>query len=341
MPVKSLSLNFELTFFEFQKGILRQYTLGQWLRTRYDGFLPKDYSSKDIKVYSTDVDRALMSAEANLAGLYPPTNSQIWEDGFLWEPIPVHLMATDDPVLTMNSECPKFDKLLNDLEKLDFFNNISAENANLFNDLSNYTGMNISLDNIGMIYSVFYAYREHNSSYIPSWADDIDLEKVAYLTGLEFSKPTFTEELRKLRAGPFLNYLIGHFDDVISNETDVAKFLMLSGHDSNLAVVLGGMEVFDFHPPEFASTVIWELRKNSKKEYYVNILHKKNSTDVLEQLTLNKCDFDCAFDDFKTNLAAVSVDSATWLEDCIISGSVQIVFSWSVLLMIVVIQIMA
>lgn len=281
-----------------------------------------------------------MSAEANLAGLYPPTNSQIWEDGFLWEPIPIHLLATDDPILAMDSSCPKFDELQAELEKSDFFKNAYEENIELFNNLTNYAGTNISLDNIGMIYSVLYIYREHDESYIPSWAEDIDQEKVAYLAGLVLAKPVFTEELKRLSAGPFFNYLLNYFDSVVNNETDVAKFLMLSGHDSTISVVLGAMDVYDYHPPEFASTVIWELRQNAKEEYYVNVLYKKNSTDILEELTPNSCKFDCSYEDFKANLGAVRADRATWREECNkTSSSVRIVFSWSVLFVVVVLQI--
>nr|CAI5846177.1 unnamed protein product [Callosobruchus analis] len=53
------------------KGKLRHFRLGQWLRSTYADFLPAKYNRSDVHVFSTDVDRALMSAQCNLAGLYP------------------------------------------------------------------------------------------------------------------------------------------------------------------------------------------------------------------------------------------------------------------------------
>lgn len=46
--------------------------------------------SWQIFIRSTDYDRTLMSAEANLAGLYPPEKQQMFNPNISWQPIPVH-----------------------------------------------------------------------------------------------------------------------------------------------------------------------------------------------------------------------------------------------------------
>jgi hypothetical protein len=37
-----------------------------------------------------------MSAEANLAGLYPPNGSQVFNPSLEWQPIPVHTVPLDE-----------------------------------------------------------------------------------------------------------------------------------------------------------------------------------------------------------------------------------------------------
>lgn len=40
-----------------------------------------------------------MSAQANMAGLYPPDEQQTWREDIKWQPIPIHTKpVADDPV---------------------------------------------------------------------------------------------------------------------------------------------------------------------------------------------------------------------------------------------------
>ncbi|XP_068061346.1 prostatic acid phosphatase-like isoform X2 [Anomalospiza imberbis] len=95
-------------------GIQQQYELGQYMRRRYSHFLSVVYKQCEIYVQSTDCDHTLMSAQASLAGLYLPTQDQIWNPRILWQPIPVHTMplSQDNLLYLPFSHCPKYKELL-------------------------------------------------------------------------------------------------------------------------------------------------------------------------------------------------------------------------------------
>nr|CAD7202037.1 unnamed protein product [Timema douglasi] len=76
--------------FERIKGKMSMFELGNLFRQRYQGFLSRLYSPKEMHMESSANDRCLMSAELVLAGLYPPIGSQVWNHDLNWQPIPVH-----------------------------------------------------------------------------------------------------------------------------------------------------------------------------------------------------------------------------------------------------------
>lgn len=55
-----------------------------------------------------------MSAAANLAGLFPPTEKQTWNTHLAWQPMPIHSVPgdVDQMLLTLQNPCPLHDKLL-------------------------------------------------------------------------------------------------------------------------------------------------------------------------------------------------------------------------------------
>ncbi|XP_044260895.1 prostatic acid phosphatase-like [Tribolium madens] len=293
-------------------GKQHHFQLGQWLRQRYGGFLSPHYSERDFYIRSTDVDRTLMSAEANLAGLYPPKADQVWDPTLPWQPIPVHTTPElEDNLLAMKKYCPKYNSLLTQLFKTEFFLNISRENRDLYAYLSKNSGAQIaSLESLEYLYNTLYI-ESLNKFVLPDWTSGVYPEKMAPWARFSFATQCYTEELARLKTGPLFNEIVEHFRNATKND-GFRKFLVFSGHDVTIANVLNTMGAFEYHCPPYASTIMFELRRNSS--FYLNIFYK-NSTQV-QKIALKGCDFDCDFDDFIRILKPVLITRKQWDLEC-------------------------
>lgn len=77
------------------------FSLGEFLGRRYNELLGERYSPKKIFIQSTDADRALMSAQLALAGLFPPTEDETWNEKINWQPIPVKKISQQNQCTVM------------------------------------------------------------------------------------------------------------------------------------------------------------------------------------------------------------------------------------------------
>lgn len=53
-----------------------------------------------MHIRSSDYNRTLMSAQANLAGLFPPSDGEKFDQSIGWQPIPVHTVPRDIDVVS-------------------------------------------------------------------------------------------------------------------------------------------------------------------------------------------------------------------------------------------------
>lgn len=69
-------------------GIKQQFLLGKKMRKHYKDYISKEYNSNEIKIYSTNYNRTIMSAQAQLMGFYnnlPSLNDKNTFDDFIKE----------------------------------------------------------------------------------------------------------------------------------------------------------------------------------------------------------------------------------------------------------------
>lgn len=260
-----------------------------------------------------------MSAEASLAGLYPPQPAQRWDSDLSWQPIPVHTMPEkEDYLIAMKKSCPKYDVLKDKLLKSKEFVDLNYKFRNLMNYVSKHSGSTIdSFEKLEYIYNTLFIESINNFS-LPNWTRTVFPDQLRPPASLSFAIACYTKDMARLKTGPFFNEILEH----ISNVTDslskkdhgYRKMWLYSGHDTTIANILQSLDIFEFHNPPYSSTILFELRSGNPQGYFVNIYYK-NSTQP-QAMTLKGCSFDCPLNEFIKLLSPIAVSHEEWKKEC-------------------------
>lgn len=299
-------------------GKRAHFKLGQWFRERYDGFLSSNYSEEEIIVRSTDVDRTLMSAMSNLAGLYPPSGYQKWNPDLDWQPIPVHTVPLDlDNLLSSHADCPRFDHLQDEIMRSDWMTSIVKDNQEMFQYISQHSGFNLSdIVHLNYVYDTLFVETVHNKT-LPEWTKKyFPGGPFEELSDLSFIVNTHTHELKRLKGGPYVKEVISHIDDFVKGtmEPKKRKVFMYSAHDTTISSILNTLNVFDVIAPPYRSAVMIELYENQELGYHVKILYRNDTTREPYQLILPGCEANCPLFKFKDLTASIIPED--WDVEC-------------------------
>lgn len=151
------------------EGKRQQFRLGQYLRRRYNELIGEKYSPEKVYIRSTDFDRTIMSALANLAGLYQPTSSEVWNELIpTWQPIPVHVaeLKSDYTLYGPGKNCPKFEVGFNKyLEESPDVQRILNKYRAWFSYWSKMCGSEIkTIGDVSLLYNTLCIENWHNKS---------------------------------------------------------------------------------------------------------------------------------------------------------------------------------
>jgi len=285
------------------RGKVQQQELGRWLRNRYSTFLSQDYSEKEVYVRSTDVDRTLMSAAANLQGLFPPRGYLKFDPTLNWQPVPIHTVdQSDDYLLSSHANCPKFEELHAQVLEGQTMKSIYLENIELFRYISKHTGLNLTdIVHLDYVYDTLLCETVHNKS-LPKWTEKVFPAsnpgtwpaQFKALRDLSFTVDAFTDPMKRLKGGPFLQLLVDHYTSLQQGE-EVKKLYMYSGHDTTVAPILHTLGIFNGIAPPYSSMVIFEMLEQEGLQVKISY---KNTTDTAFPLVLPGCKELCPLEQF-------------------------------------------
>lgn len=313
---------FSLTSYLFsqQKGKQQHYELGQWFRKRYANFLPEKYSDRTVYIRSTDVDRTLMSVEANLAGLFIPHGKEIWNNNLQWQPIPIHTKPEkDDALLAMKKPCPKYDILYKTMKNSPEIVEINRKNKKMYEYLSENTGRKVTtMQDMEFIYSVLNIETIYNFT-LPKWTKAVFPDKMRSTAAMSFALPCYTKELARLKVGPFMAEMLDHLYNTTTTMKHKynRKLWVYSGHDTTISNILNAMDIFQYHSPPYTSTIMFELYARGEDQFYVNVLYKNSS--IPQKMIIPGCQFDCPLEQFAAILGEVTLAREEWDAECMVS----------------------
>ncbi|EAT44755.1 AAEL003903-PA [Aedes aegypti] len=300
-------------------GKMRHLMLGNWLRERYSTLLSKTYTNNEIYVRSTDVDRTLMSAESNLAGLFPPTGKDQWDPAIQWQPIPVHTVPeTLDEILAAKKSCPAFDYALKKYKQSDEFQTYNKSLEPVYEYVTAHSGRRIdSLTSAQNLYSCLHI-EDLNNFTLPEWTKQVYPEPLRSISSKSFTTKTNTPMLARLKTGPLIKEMLQRFRSKVDNTLKPNRTLWVySAHDTTVANVLNTLRLFDLHNPPFAACILLELRRSvSGGEPYVSVYYK-NTTKEPEPMSIPNCGTRCPLSQMFKVYSEILPDN--WKRECEVS----------------------
>ncbi|KAM9836283.1 lysosomal acid phosphatase [Aulostomus maculatus] len=295
-----------------QVGMRQHLELGQFLRKRYDGFLNESYNRHEISVRSTDYDRTLMSAEANLAGLYPPSGSQIFSPNLKWQPIPVHTVPdSEERLLSFPlGDCPRYKQLMNETEQTEEFRNVTSTYEDIIELVRNKTGLNhTNVESVWSVYDTLFCETRHNMS-LPDWVTPGVMEKLRILKDFGFQVMFGVyrqQEKSRLQGGILLGEIVKNLSKIPHLESKQRlKMMMLSAHDTTVTALQASLNVFNGRQPPYASCQMFELYRDDDGSFSVSLFYRNDTSVEPYQQQLPGCSLDCPLEDF-VNITKLSI----------------------------------
>ncbi|XP_047355334.1 prostatic acid phosphatase-like [Vespa velutina] len=301
-------------------GRVNQYNQGIFLRQRYNEFLGQTYSPDIFYLQCTSVDRTKMSAMLEAAGLWKPTKEQSFKADFPWQPVTLfYQRRSEDTLMLIWDTCPKYAQARNTILQLPEVQNVQNENKQLYEELTNLTGMTIeSPEDVSSLYSTLKA-EETMKLTLPDWTKKYYPDKLIPLTLYDLKLNTYNDMLKRLKGGPLLKKIV--YDMIAKKKgtlhPETRKMFMYVGHDSTVVTLLDVLHIWNDQMPEYNIMTLIELHEDAYG-WNVQVFLRNTTNHEPYPMTIPGCATICPIDKFIKILEPMIPNN--WKDECKIEG---------------------
>ncbi|XP_015117684.1 venom acid phosphatase Acph-1 [Diachasma alloeum] len=282
------------------RGKLREYELGAYIRQQYNEFLGKIYHSHEIITHSSDFDRIKMSLQLVLAGMYPPVPEQRWHPTLNWQPIVCDYLRRDEDFLLFAIDCPKHTKEFEAVLALPEVQAEVAKLSGLAKNVSEWIGRPISTTREFLsLYNGLASFQAMELE-LPKWTSGIFPNgSLLDVATLHYRLMSYNDRLKALNGGMILkNFTDNMLAKINGDGPPDVKMVIVSGHETHIALLQLALGVYDnHHVPQYSSAIFVELLEEMSK-YYVRIYYYLGIPPVRKRIMIPRCDEPCPLEKF-------------------------------------------
>ncbi|RLW10324.1 hypothetical protein DV515_00002338 [Chloebia gouldiae] len=283
--------------------------------------------SWQIFIRSTDCDRTLMSAEANLAGLYPPRGQEMFNPNISWQPIPVHTVPESDERLLKFplTPCPRYEQLQTETRHSAEYINKTKENWQFLEMVAKETGIrDVSLESIWSVYDTLFCEQAHKMD-LPGWVTPEVMTQLKELKdfGFEFLFGIHNRvEKARLQGGVLLDHIRKNLTKAANASAHQnLKLLAYSAHDTTLVALQMALDVYNKIQAPYASCHLFELYQEDDGNFSVEMFYRNESGKEPFPLTIPGCQHKCPLRRFLELTDPVVPQD--WEQECKVSSSMH------------------
>ncbi|XP_058791859.1 venom acid phosphatase Acph-1-like [Phymastichus coffea] len=278
------------------KGKQQEYEFGRFLRKRYDDYLGTSYKSKDVYTYSSTSARTQMSLQLVLAGLYPPSDSEIWNPRLKWSPIPYEQVPFESDVLLESYKTSTFRKHMTRALDSDQFKRRLAKFSDFFKFVEERTIIK-NIDSFWTTHSTFdiLIANEFMNMPLPDWYTPEVREKFLEAGEILRDAMIATPKMKRIGVGP----LAKAFTENMNHERMIVnpkKLYLYSAHEANISMFVKALNINELKYIHFGSALIFEQLRDLEDKVYVRLLFW-NGAGNLSALKLSNKEF-CPIGDY-------------------------------------------